>query len=340
MEQSEIIKKDNEEDKNLSNKGIFIEPNENKNQVDNQTTNSNTFQTMTFHIINEDNNNNNNNNNNINSEGGKVRRKRRSKSEIKGRDFKCPNCGKSYLSAPALFNHRKSKHNYVQEGERKGRGRPRKDPLLSNSINQNKKKYETFFDNDLRKIKVNNDNEVINLDTLKQNLSNVFRQCKDIIFPNIANVENYSFYIFLNENWNKEKLDGYEECRSSIKNDNNIIQYPPLDGVFYYYLKEVISKTNKDYFWFITKFIVSFREYINKAKNNVIDQNYVTEKKKLYSQIYSAELIPDMCNDYFIDFMEPNEYFGLKSNELIELIQHFCYWLVTKNYTQSNLTLI
>ena len=241
---------------------------------------------MTFHIINEDNNNNNNNNNNINSEGGKVRRKRRSKSEIKGRDFKCPNCGKSYLSAPALFNHRKSKHNYVQEGERKGRGRPRKDPLLSNSINQNKKKYETFFDNDLRKIKVNNDNEVINLDTLKQNLSNVFRQCKDSIFPNIDNVENYSFYIFLNENWNKEKLDDYEECRSSIKNDNNIIQYPPLDGVFYYYLKEVISKTNKDYFWFITKFIVSFREYINKAKNNVIDQNYVTEKKKIvYSNI-------------------------------------------------------
>ena len=90
---------------------------------------------------------------------------------------------------------------------------------------------------------------------------------------------------------------------------------------------------------FITKFIISFREYINKSQNNLINQNYVTEKKKLYSQIYSAELIPDMCNDYFIDFMEPNEYFGLKSNELIELIQHFCHWLVINNYTQSNLTL-
>ncbi len=337
MEQQELEKneknKESYENKNEEKpkeKEIKIEKPKQENQIT-----QNPFQTKTFHIINEE-----NNNNNINSEGGKVRRKRRSKSEIKGRDFKCPNCGKSYLSAPALFNHRKSKHNYVQEGERKGRGRPRKDPLLSNSINQNKKKYETFFDNDLRKIKVNNDNEVINLDTLKQNLSNVFRQCKDSIFPNIYNVENYSFYIFLNENWNKEKLDDYEECRSSIKNDNNIIQYPPLDGVFYYYLKEVISKTNKDYFWFITKFIVSFREYINKAKNNVIDQNYVTEKKKLYTQIYSAESIPDMCNDYFIDFMEPNNYFGLHSNELIELIQHFCYWLVTKNYTQSNLTLI
>ena len=233
----------------------------------------NQFQTTKFNVINT-------NNNNI--EKGKVRRKRRSKNEVEGRNFKCPNCGKSYLSAPALFNHRKSKHNYVQEGERKGRGRPRKDPLLSNSINQNKKKYETFFDNDLRKIKVNNDNEVINLDTLKQNLSDVFRQCKNSIFPNIANVENYSFYIFLNENWDKEKLDDYEECISSLKNDDNkIIKLPPIDGAFYYYLKEVISKTNKDYFSFITKFIISFREYINKSQNNLINQNYVTEKKKI-----------------------------------------------------------
>jgi hypothetical protein len=322
---------ENENEEKPKEKEIKIEKPKQENQIT-----QNPFQTKTFHIINEE-----NNNNNINSEGGKVRRKRRSKSEIKGRDFKCPNCGKSYLSAPALFNHRKSKHNYVQEGERKGRGRPRKDPLLSNSINQNKKKYETFFDNDLRKIKVNNDNEVINLDTLKQNLSNVFRQCKDSIFPNIDNVENYSFYIFLNENWNKEKIDNYEEHGNSLKNtNNNIIKSPPLDEVFFYYIKNVISKTNKDYFWFITKFIITFREYLNKSQNNLINKDFITEDKKYYSQIYNAEKIPDMCNDYFIEFMQPNNYFGLDSNELIELIQHFCYWLVCNNYTQSNLTLI
>ena len=121
---------------------------------------------------------------------------------------------------------------------------------------------------------------------------------------------------------------------------NNIIKFPPLDGVFYYYLKDVIPKTNIEYFWFITKFIVTFREYINTSKKDLINKDFITEDKKLYSQIYSAETIPDMCNDYFIDFMEPNKYFGLLSNELIELIQHFCYWLVSKNYTQSNLTLI
>ncbi len=62
-----------------------------------------------------------------NQDGNKaMRRKRRSKNEQDGRSYKCPDCGKSYLSQPALTNHKKSKHKYNIEGEKKGRGRPRK----------------------------------------------------------------------------------------------------------------------------------------------------------------------------------------------------------------------
>ena len=176
----------------------------------------NPFQTTKFNVINT-------NNNNI--EKGKVRRKRRSKNEVEGRNFKCPNCGKSYLSAPALFNHRKNKHNYIIEGEKKGRGRPRKNNSLNYNMNENKIKFENFFNNDLRKIK--------------------------------------------NEN----------------NNNNNIIKSPSLDEVFFYYIKNVISKTNKDYFWFITKFIITFREYLNKSQNNLINKDFITEDKKYYTQI-------------------------------------------------------
>ena len=38
--------------------------------------------------------------------------------------------------------------------------------------------------------------------------------------------------------------------------------------------------------------------------------------------------------------MEPYDYFGLNKEELIELIQHFCYWLNAKQYTQLQLGLI
>jgi len=60
----------------------------------------------------------------------KHNRKRRSKNDAEGRSFKCPECGKSYLSQPALTNHKKSKHNYGINGEKKGRGRPRKNVIF------------------------------------------------------------------------------------------------------------------------------------------------------------------------------------------------------------------
>ena len=53
------------------------------------------------------------------------KRKRRSKNEAEGRNFMCE-CGKSYLSAPALTNHKKTKHNSDDPTLKRGRGRPRK----------------------------------------------------------------------------------------------------------------------------------------------------------------------------------------------------------------------
>ena len=47
-----------------------------------------------------------------------------------------------------------------------------------------------------------------------------------------------------------------------------------------------------------------------------------------------------LCNEFCLDFMEPYDYFGLNKEELIELIQHFCYWLNAKQYTKLQLGLI
>jgi len=41
--------------------------------------------------------------------------KRRSKSDQKGRDYKCTACGKSYLSYPALYTHTRKKHSEIGE---------------------------------------------------------------------------------------------------------------------------------------------------------------------------------------------------------------------------------
>ena len=73
---------------------------------------------------------------------------------------------------------------------------------------------------------------------------------------------------------------------------------------------------------------------------NTIKKESVKDSDKNYTQIYNAESVPDVCNDYFVNFMEPNKFFGLNTEELIEVIQHFCYWLYEKNFTQSHLTLL
>lgn len=57
-----------------------------------------------------------------------VKRKRRSKNEVEGRSFVCE-CGKSYLSQPALTNHRKTKHDFDKNTEKRGRGRPKKNVI-------------------------------------------------------------------------------------------------------------------------------------------------------------------------------------------------------------------
>ena len=75
------------------------------------------------------------------------KQKRRSKNESYGRDYVC-GCGKNYLSYPALYTHIKTKHDgKIPEGTRanqvqnnKGRGRPRKNLLLSDEFN--KKQYK------------------------------------------------------------------------------------------------------------------------------------------------------------------------------------------------------
>lgn len=77
-----------------------------------------------------------------------------------------------------------------------------------------------------------------------------------------------------------------------------------------------------------------FRECINKLKKNV------DNLKEEFTQTNNAETVPDTCNEFIIDFMEPNDYYGLDTNELIEAIQHLCYWLYVNNFTTSRLTLL
>ena len=123
-----------------------------------------------------------------------------------------------------------------------------------------------------------------------------------------------------------------------IRGNGNINEVKTCDNIKFEYLKNVAQKTNDNYFVFVFKFVLLFRECINKFKK--LDGNIERE----YCEVQGAEAAPDLCNEFISDFMESNEYFGMNSDEnkteFIEIIQHYCYWLFENGYTSSRLTLL
>ena len=263
----------------------------------------------------------------INKKGKKRRRKKYNDSE---RKYQCPECDKNYLSESALLIHRKNKHRFLANIEQK--------EIEANQITIYKNyliKYYHFFDDPCR-AKVNDE---INLEIVKNNFKQIFIQCKSFIFQNIKVIEDYSFYQLVINNWDKETYDFPNECLCFNDKVISVFNSPPLDPLFFLYLKEFSSKTNNNYFWFINKFIILFREGINLIKKDNVKEEYKTATEKVFTQLFSAEGISDSFNDFFLEFMNPKKYFGLNESELIELAQHFCFWLFQNRYTHSFLSL-
>lgn len=116
------------------------------------------------------------------------------------------------------------------------------------------------------------------------------------------------------------------------KDLSNMSQYRIIDEIFSKYLEEVYRDCNKEYFEFITKFVILFRECINKHKDDSTGEEYSTKS--------NADNVPDMCNEFITDFMEGYDYFGLDTMELIDIIQHLCNWLYENKFTTSKLSLV
>ena len=110
------------------------------------------------------------------------------------------------------------------------------------------------------------------------------------------------------------------------------------DEVFYEYLYSFKKKTNQKFFSLLTKFVLLFRECYDVSKNKETKE----EAKKAVTDSIPPEGLPDLCNEFYGEFMDPNNFFGIEENdknEIIEIIQHFCIWLFKNEYTKSKLSL-
>jgi len=250
---------------------------------------------------------NNKENDDSSSRNNDSKRKRRSKNDPNGRKYQC-DCGKSYLSQPALTNHKKTKHENSNCSTKRGRGRPRKNPcLMSANKDNNEAKIENFFDDERRKIRDNEKYKVFDyVNTVFQeifvehrlNLDSKYDKIEDNTFLKLIQIANRDMSEKIEENSNKSKT---------------------CDHIFLDYLDHLCTNCNKEFFVFAFKFIVLFRECINKYKNvelvnrKCILNEDIPDDVTDYTQQYNADQVPDLCNEFITDFMENSDFFRLNS---------------------------
>lgn len=150
------------------------------------------------------------------------------------------------------------------------------------------------------------------------------------IFSLATSVEEYSLYKTILSQYDASQVDHLNKANGT---SGEVESKKTGDEVFSAYIIEFYPQSDKEYFFFLTKFVTLFRECVNRYRSS-------NEPGKEFTQINGAEGIPDLCNEFITDFMENNDNFGLDTNELIEIIQHFCNWLYENKYTTSRLTLI
>ena len=130
-----------------------------------------------------------------------------------------------------------------------------------------------------------------------------------------------------------DKLVKNEKISEKPKNERT------CDEVFYQYLSIFKNQANDKYFKLIMKFILLFRECYDVSKN----KNVAEANKQQVTDKITPEGLPDLCNEFYGDFLEPNNFFGIdepdERTEIIDIIQHFCIWLFKNDYTKSKLSL-
>lgn len=297
--------------------------------------------------------------------------RRRSKKVTEGRKFKCDRCSKTYLSYPALYTHYKLKHS---QGEKpnlpsqtgRGRGRPRKnkqvDPISEEYFQSDDKKggpvnplhglkaiVSTYFPHQYKSMEefplyrylynfstrenlaLPNQEEVeYNPDDGTLGFQNPTEVTAPGEGPDLTQIEVQELFV----DWKSEeyKTRDYgniqEEDKSKKMN---------CDEVLSYYLYSLSQKVSPDYYLILMKFIIGFRECLNKygwekkAENDeqlvaryqekwqtdppvVIPppEDVVSKANELkqkangleYASINSAEHAPEICNEFVTIFMQ------------------------------------
>ena len=250
---------------------------------------------------------------------------RRSKKDQEGRNFRCDYCEKTYLSYPALYTHKKLKHN--DKGSESSHA-PKKMMKPSKPYDPNKNPTCLSF----WAVPERSGGPIDPLTSFY-----------DVVTNNLEmDPKSFRLYSFLKV---FSILDGYasEDPHTLIPKrdydcltEKDKVRFMSCDEVMCLYLREISRFTNAETYKKVMKFIILYRQCINQFGNKIRNEPNSYE----YSICNSAEFMPDFCNEFIVEFVEKrNRTYGLSKDELLDYTRNFCMWLFTNGFTCTRISM-
>lgn len=252
------------------------------------------------------------------------KKRRRGKISADKRNYLCNFCQNSYLSYPALYTHKRNKHNIIPITG--------KQELFKNSggksSNQTKFKYSAL-ENSNYDFSELLDYIIINYTKC---LVEFFQDPNSVLF-------NKDFVTLSHEGLKILKSIKSKALQKIVIPDLKL--KPCIDDILIVYLVNFAKVTREENLVaLVIRFSILLREYLN-----VVGWDY----KKLFSEFNvkvdfnmkgsftmhnESQEIPDLINEFISVFIELDEnYFKFDFKKLVDLSQNFCNWLFVNNLT-------
>lgn len=260
--------------------------------------------------------------------GEKSKRLRKSKKEEIGRNYSCNVCSKAYLSYPALYTHKRNKHNIIpitgkpeifKTGSNGSNGSNAVSNKLKYNIMETRNNVKASSDIIIKYYKINCEHFYLDPSSIffKQN----FKPTQDSF---LKLLETYKFSglekISIPANYEKEKLF--------------------VDNILIIYLILLVEITRETIFTqIVVKFIFLFREYLNLLGwdhfKYLEDFGMINEfsAKGEFCTTCSCEELPEMVNDFVAVFLECDARLASEKKEMADIVLNFCNWLFINNLT-------
>lgn len=270
-----------------------------------------------------------------------IRKRRKTKSANDNRKYSCNICQRLYFSYPALYTHKRNKHNVIPiTGKQDIFKNSKKDIYINASETSHVVKYKySAVENIQEGISFTmKDIKII----YKEALRSIYCKEESFLFKCGYDINSHEGFILLNI---------FEESNEGIFlqsiTSGNILQKSNIDDVFIIYLINFFKVTGKltDLNILVVKFVILFREYLNIAgwsyKKTFIKYGVAmpSSLNGSYTKCNDCQEIPDLINDFVSVFIKMDlNLFDINLKKLLDIIKNFCNWLFVNNLTNFKIT--